>query len=101
MRLQENDAKIKNLLVEGKSKVEVVLSEASLYEASKKADGNLLVAKATAEVDRAKAQALTTVEGAEVYIAREMAPLLKTLSGGVVSNIDQYDLRAWIDKFTK
>lgn len=92
------DAKIRDLEVEGDSQVQVIRSEAELYEDTKKAEGDLLVDKAVAEVDKAKAQALTKIEGADVYIAREMAPLLRTLSGGVVTDLDPYDMNQWLKK---
>ncbi|MCC6220660.1 MAG: hypothetical protein IT291_05385 [Deltaproteobacteria bacterium] len=92
------DAQIKDLSVKGETQVEVIRSEGELYEARKKADGDLLVAKARAEVDSAKASALSSLEGAEVYIAREMAPLVGTLKGGVVRGIDPYDVKVWVKK---
>ncbi len=92
------DAKIRDLKVDGESKVQVTRSEGDLYEKKKMAEADLLVAKATAEVDQAKANALTSISGADVYIAREMAPLLATLKGGVVADIDPFDINAWVKK---
>ena len=95
------DAKIKSLEVEGQTKAQVVESEGRLYEASKKAEGDFLVAKARAEVDAARAQVLNAAtDGAENYVAREMAPLVRTLAGGVVSNVDPYDVDRWVERFT-
>jgi hypothetical protein len=94
------DAKIKDLEVESEAKSHVVASEGSLYEAQKMAEGDLLVAEAKAAVDAERASALSSVEGVDVYLGREIAPLLNTLRGGVVSNIDPYDLGRWMEKLT-
>jgi hypothetical protein len=93
------DAKITDLQVEGESKVNVVRSEGDLFEQSKNSEGNLLVATARAEVDTLKARALTDSSGVEIYVAREFTPLLKTLRGGVVSEIDPYNVNAWVKRF--
>lgn len=93
-----NDAKIASLQVEGDSKVKVVESEGNLYEAQKVAEGDLLVASAKAEVDGKRAEVLSEIAGADIYVARELAPLLQTLRGGVVSDVDPFDVEAWIKR---
>lgn len=93
------DADIKSLEVRGNSKSEILRSEGTLNESKKRAEGDLAVASARAAVDSAKATALTELHGAEVYVAREMVPLLRSLQGGVVSNIDPYDINGWVERF--
>jgi hypothetical protein len=58
----------------------------------------LLVAESRAEVDTRRAKALSEIQGADVYIARELAPILRSLKGGVVSDVDPYNIDAWIKK---
>lgn len=94
----EWDAKIKTLQVEGENRSQVIRSEGELSEKKKRAEGDLAVAKARAEVDRLRASALSQSVGTEVYVAREMAPLLASLKGGVLSDVDPYDLEAWMRK---
>lgn len=94
------DAEIQNLVVDGEAQVRVLRSEGDLYESKRKAEGDLLVAKARAAIDQSRAQALHEIAGSRVYIAREMAPLLKTLKGGVVSGLDPYDIEEWVKKLT-
>jgi len=94
----EWDAKIMTLKVEGENKAKVIVSEANLYESQKRADGDLEVAKAQAEVERQKASALAQSEAARTYVAKEIAPLLASLKGGVVSDLDPYNLEAWMKK---
>ncbi len=94
----EWDAKIKTLRVQGENIGTVIRSEADLYETQKVAEGDLLVARAHAEVDRLKAGALANAQGAEIYVGRELAPLLSSLKGGVVTQIDPYDLNEWMKK---
>lgn len=94
----EGDARILTLKVEGDNKVRVVRSEGDLYEKQKIAEADLLVAKAKAEVDKLRASALARSVGADVYVAREMSPLLGSLKGGVVSNVDPYDLESWMKR---
>lgn len=93
------DAKIQNLQVEGESRQSVLESEGRLYEARKKAEGDFLVAKARAEVDAARSAVLSEASGSDVYIARELAPILRTLTGGVVSNMDPFDIDKWVERF--
>jgi len=92
------DARIRSSEVEGDTKVQVIESEAKLYEAQKSAEGDLLVATSRAEVDGERAKVLSEIAGADVYVARELAPLLRTLKGGVLSNVDPYDVDSWIQK---
>lgn len=95
----ELDARITTLKVEGENKVRVIRSEGDLYEADKVAQGDLAVAKAMAEVDSLKAGVLARSAGAEAYVARELAPLMSSLKGGVVSDVDPYNLDGWLNKF--
>lgn len=94
----ELDAKISTLKVEGDNRARVIRSEGDLFEAKKVADGDLLVAKSQAEVDRLRAGALAQSAGADAYVARELAPLLTSLRGGIISNIDPYDLEQWVKR---
>lgn len=101
-RLEETkaqlDAKIKTLQVAGQSKVQVLESEGQLYEKRKIAAGDKAVALAKAEVDRLTRDVLADSRGAEIYVARELAPILGSLKGGVVSGIDPFDLDRWVDR---
>lgn len=94
----EWDAKIKTLRVEGENQSNVLRSLARLYEDQRIAEGDLAVAKARAEVDRLRAGALSQVQGSEIYVARALAPLLGSIKGGVVANINPYDIDAWVKK---
>ena len=58
----------------------------------------MLVASARAEVDSERAKVLSQIAGSDVYVARELAPLLETLKGGVVSDLDPFDIEAWSRK---
>lgn len=93
------DAKIATLKTEGEAKVRVLESEASLYENSKYAEGNKLTVFATAEVETAKNEIFAT-PGTNVYVGRQMLPILSTLSGGIITGLDPYDLNAWIERLT-
>ncbi len=92
------DAEIQTRLVAGENKARVLRSEGDLYENKRRAEGDLLVAKAKAEVDKLRATALSQSAGAQVYVAREMAPLLGSLQGGVVTSIDPYDVTKWVKR---
>jgi len=94
----EWDAKIETLKVEGENKSNVVRSEGMLYESEKRAGADLLVAKARAEVDKEKSAALSQSAGSRVHVAREIAPLLSSLRGGVVADLDPYNIEAWMKK---
>lgn len=92
------DAEIKDLLVEGQQRRDVIMSEADRYEVEQVSIGDRMVEESIAKVDQAKNTVLTDTPGAEVYIARQMAPLLTTLEGGVVTDIDPYDVDSWVKK---
>ena len=94
----EWDAKIRTLKVEGENKAKVVKSEGDLYEEEQKATGNLELAKARAEVEKIKAEVLANTEGADTYLAFKLTPILGSLKGGLVTDIDPYDLTAWLKK---
>jgi regulator of protease activity HflC (stomatin/prohibitin superfamily) len=94
----QGDAKIKTLLVQGDNDARVLQSKGDLYEATKRGEGDLAVAKAKAEVDRIRAGALASSAGADIYVARQLAPLLSSLKGGVVTQVDPYNFEAWIKR---
>ncbi len=94
----EADARISTLKVEGENRATVIKSEGDLYENEKKAQGDLQLASAKAEVDKLRSQALAKTKGAEVYVAKELAPLLGSIKGGIVSEIDPYNLDQWIKR---
>lgn len=94
----QGDARIQTLLVSGQNQVDILRSEANLYENQKRAEGDLAVAKARAEVDKLKATALAQSSGGDIYVARAMTPMLSALRGGVVSDVDPFDLASWIKR---
>lgn len=94
----EWDAKIESLKVEGENKVHVMRSGADLFEKQKRAEGDLLYAQIQAQVDKLKADAYAQSGANDLYVARELAPLLATLKGGVIRDQDPYDLEAWLRK---
>ncbi len=98
MTQAELEAEIKDLKVKGEQDVEVLVSKGTKYEIEKISQGDRLVEEARAEVDKAKNQIFTTVKGADVYVAREMTPLLETLEGGIVTDIDPFNVDSWMDK---
>lgn len=94
----EGDAKIADLLVKAEADSNLILAEGEKLEQEQKSEGDRLVAESVAGVDQKKAELLHTLSGSDVYLAREMAPLLQTLSGGVVSGFDPYDVDGWVKK---
>lgn len=94
----EWDAKIESLRVSGQNSSSVLRSEADLYEKEERAKADLEYAKASAEVDKLKAGAISQSAGGEVYVAREMAPLLSSIKGGLVQEGDPYDLEGWLKR---
>ena len=94
----KEDQRIKDQEVTLAQQARVIKSEADLYEAQKQSEADLLVAEAVAEVDGKRAAVLASSGGAQVYVAKELAPILSSLKGGVVSELDPYDLDAWIER---
>jgi hypothetical protein len=41
---------------------------------------------------------LRDTDGSDTYVATQLAPLLESLQGGVVSGIDPYNLGQWVEK---
>ena len=77
--------------------VETIHSEGDLYRREKFAQADLLIAEARATVDKMRSDVLSKV-GADVYVALQLAQLLASLKGGVVTNLDPYDFDAWVKK---
>ena len=94
----EGDEAIKDLKVQRQNEADVIISEADLYEQTQVAKGNLLVEKASASVEKMRAAVLAKTKGSDIYVAKELAPLLSSLKGGVVSELDPYDLDEWLKK---
>ncbi|MEY4700732.1 MAG: hypothetical protein RL326_919 [Pseudomonadota bacterium] len=88
---------IQNLDKQGISEAEKIRSEGDLYRRTKVADGDLLVAQARAAVDKQRNEVLSRA-GSDVYVALQLAQILSTLKGGIVSNADPYDLESWVKK---
>lgn len=93
----DGDVAIQNLDKQGVSEAEKIRSEGDLYRRQKVAEGALIVAEAKAAVDKMRADVLAQV-GSEVYVALQLTQVLQTLKGGVVANIDPYDLDEWVKK---
>ena len=94
----KGEARNRTLQIQGEESVKIVRSEGDLYEVKVRAEADLEVAKAKAEVDKLKAAALSKGLGAEIYVARELVPLVASLKGGVVTDVDPYDVGKWIKK---
>lgn len=100
-KLAEWDAKVHDVQVTSEQNKQVTYSEADRYELEQRSRGDLMVQEAVAKVDKAKNEVLASTPGASIYVAREMAPLLSTLQGGVVTDIDPYDVDAWVRKLVQ
>jgi hypothetical protein len=94
----EYDATIKTTLVTAESEASIIRSEGDLAYSQKVADGDLALASSQAEADRLKALALGSTAGGENYVARELAPIISALQGGIVSDLDPFDLDDWEQK---
>ena len=93
----DGNVAIQNLDKQGVSEAETIRSEGDLYRRAKIADGGLLVAQARAAVDKQRNEVLSRA-GSDVYVALQLAQILSTLKGGIVSNADPYDLESWVKK---
>lgn len=94
----EWDAKIATLIIQGNNRAKIIRSQGDLFVSEQTARGDLLVAKAQADIERKKAEVLANTQGSEVFVAKEMTPLLNSLRGGIVTDIDPYDLEAWMKR---
>jgi hypothetical protein len=95
----DGDVTIQNLDKQGVSEGEKIRSEGDLYRREKVAQADLLVAEARAKVDQLKNEVLSKV-GSDVYVALQLAQVVASLKGGVVSNLDPYDFNAWVNRLT-
>lgn len=95
----KGDAAVKTMLVEGENQARIIRSRADLYESLKQAEGNLAVAQSKAQADQLRADALLGGSGAQVYVAREMVPFIRALKGGVLSDLEPFNIEAWLKSF--
>ena len=93
----DGNVAIQNLDKQGISEAEKIRSEGDLYRRQKFAEGDLLVAEARADVDKQRNEVLSKA-GSDVYVALQLAKVIATLKGGVVANVDPYDLDSWVKK---
>jgi len=99
MRAFWDGQKIAVLKEEGEATVRILDEESKSYEAEVKARGNKLVDVAIATVEKEKNQALGS-EGGEIFVARDLVPMLQSLSGGIISDLDPYEIDDWVKKLT-
>lgn len=83
----EGDATIETKETEGSSTVDVIKSQIDLYEKSKMSDGDRLVEVSKAEVKKMKAEALE--QGGGLYIASQLADMVKLVKGGILTDSEQ------------
>lgn len=93
----DGNVAIQNLDKQGTSEAEKIRSEGDLYRREKMAQADLLLAEARAEVDRMRNDVLSRV-GSDVYVALQLARVVASLKGGVVTNLDPYDFNAWVNR---
>jgi regulator of protease activity HflC (stomatin/prohibitin superfamily) len=93
----DGSVSIQNLDKQGTSEAEKIRSEGDLYRREKMARADLLVAEARAQVDKMRSDVLSKV-GSDVYVALQLAAVVASLKGGVVTNLDPYDFNGWVNR---
>lgn len=91
-------ARIETLRIQGETEAKVIRSEGALYETKKQASADLEINKALAESDRLRVEVLQNQLGSDVYVARELVPLLTSVRGGVVSGYDPLDIEQMVER---
>lgn len=91
-------AKIADLKVSSENYRTLSESEGRLYEETKIAEGKRDVQVKQSEVLATQSKLLAEIPSANIYLAREMAPLLRTLAGGVISGLDPYNIDDWVGR---
>lgn len=91
--------KIAVLKEEGIAKVRILDEEAASYEAQQRAKADKLYEVALAEIEKEKNQIFATA-GGRVYVARQMVPVLQSIGGGIISDIDPYNIESWVRKLS-
>jgi regulator of protease activity HflC (stomatin/prohibitin superfamily) len=99
MRAFWDGQKIAVLKEEGKAEVRVLNEEGKSYEAEQMARADKLFDVAISEIEKEKNQLLATA-GGRVHVARKMVPVLQSLTGGVISDVDPYDIESWVRKLS-
>jgi hypothetical protein len=97
--ISDGDVKIQSLDRRGLADAEKLRSEGDLYRRQKMAEADQKVAEAKAEVDTMRSKLLSQV-GGDTYVALQMAKILGSLKGGVVTDLDPYDFEGWISRLT-
>ncbi len=97
-KLADIDRQIKVTTKNAEVQAQAMRQQAQAELVKAEAEGEAMVAIARAEIDQKKAGLLAKAQGADVFVARQLAPVLGTLKGGVVSGIDPYDLEGWLKR---
>lgn len=95
----EGSVAITNLQKQAIAEGQKIRSEGDLYVREKKAEADLLVARARADVDKMKNKVLTHV-GSDVYVALQLAKILSSFKGGVVNGVNPFDFDGWVKRLS-
>ncbi|MBP9837493.1 MAG: hypothetical protein KBC84_02155 [Proteobacteria bacterium] len=100
-KIESWNQKIKDKQVEGQNYFLQKQSEAKYVEDTKSSEGEKMYREKVAEINSKRNKLLAETQGAEIYVAHDMIPFLKSLSGGIVHNLDPYDIDAWVNKLSR
>jgi len=80
----------------GVKQAQLVRVDGEAYARRRRAEADLLLNRAAAEVDRQRNGLLASLPGADVYLAVQAAGLLGQLKGGAVSGVNPFDMEQWL-----
>ena len=95
--LSKHGNDLQRVRLEAEERERVLVAEGEALLRQRTAEGDLLAAKAVAEIDRARNELLTKSPGANVYLAEKLVPMITSLRGGVVSGLNVFDTEQWLE----
>lgn len=96
-RIADIDREISVVTKNAQVRADAIREQAQANLMKSRVEGEAMVTLARAEIDRQRAQLLAETDGADMYVARQLTPLLSSLKGGVISDLNPYDLKRWVE----
>jgi regulator of protease activity HflC (stomatin/prohibitin superfamily) len=96
-RISDIDREISVVSKNAQVRADAIREQAQANLMKARVEGEAIVTLARAAIDKQRAQLLAETDGADMYVARQLTPILGSLKGGVISDINPYDLKRWVE----
>lgn len=93
--LEKINQQILTVVEGGQSKFKIIVSEGENFAMKRKAEADRLVSEAIANVEKVKNYVFANTPGSEIFIARRFIPLISAFKGGILTDINPFEIEDW------